>query len=173
MEARFLKYVNKTDTCWLWTGSKSYGYGQFNFDNRNCRAHRYAYEMWVGPIPSGLVLRHKCDNPICVNPDHLETGTQQDNINDRNARGRQAKGEKQHLAKLTEDDVVEIKVLLGFGMSNRQIARQFGVSESIISNIKRGKTWAHVIPSSPSRSPPQSLAAPPERGASHPKQMAC
>ena len=172
MEARFLTKVNKTDTCWLWTGYKtSKGYGQFGVNYCIVRAHRVAYELWVGPIPSGLILRHKCDNPSCVNPDHLETGTHQDNANDRVERGRSAKGDKSgarlhpekmprgenhHNSKLTYDDVVEIKVLLGFGVTQEQIAEQFGVGDPTISKIKRGILWSHVIPASaPSRLPQQ------------------
>jgi hypothetical protein len=109
------------------------------------RAHRVAYELWKGPIPSGLLVRHKCDNRGCVNPDHLETGTQQDNMNDMLERNRQ-------YCKLTEDDVIEIRVLLGFGVRQVQLAEQFGVSQYIISRINTGRIWKHVNPASaPSR----------------------
>jgi hypothetical protein len=159
MEARFLTKVNKIEGgCWEWSGCKSvYGYGVFgvNVNNRNCRAHRVAYELWKGPIPSGLLVRHKCDNRGCVNPDHLETGTFQDNSNDMVERGRSLKGENHGAAKLTEDDVVEIKVLLGFGVPQRQIAEQFGVSQHLISRINTGIQWAHVTPASRAQSPQQ------------------
>jgi hypothetical protein len=154
MEARFLAKVNKIEGgCWEWTGYKSSkGYGRLKANGSDLYAHRVAYELWVGPIPSGLDVRHKCDNPCCVNPDHLKTGTHQDNMDDKVERNRQIKGENHGNAKLTEDDVVEIRVLLGFGVYQRQIARQFGISQYIITRINTGKNWKHVNPASaPSR----------------------
>jgi len=169
MEARFLKYVNKIEGgCWEWTAAKSKrGYGMFGVNIRTVTAHRVSYELWKGPIPSGLLVRHKCDNRGCVNPDHLETGTSQDNSTDMVERGRSLKGDKNPSrlhpervargeqignAKLTYDDVVEIKVLLGFGVSGAQLAKQFGVRTSQISRINTGQRWSHVNPASaPSR----------------------
>lgn len=73
--------------CWEWAGSRfSNGYGQVSVNNSPTGAHRLAYRTWVGPIPEGMVVRHKCDNKPCMNPEHLELGTTQDNINDRVAR---------------------------------------------------------------------------------------
>ena len=86
-EERFWKRVNKTDTCWLWTGSKhEYGYGNFHmhlgeYEYRNINAHRFAWELLVGPVPDGMVLDHKvCNNPPCCNPAHLVVTTNWDNI---------------------------------------------------------------------------------------------
>lgn len=89
---RFFKKVVKTETCWLWTAAVAgnNGYGTFWNDTlgRVVRAHRFSYELHLGPIPSGKIIMHKCDNPICVNPDHLIPGSQKENINDAQAKGR-------------------------------------------------------------------------------------
>ena len=98
---RFMLKVEKTDTCWNWTGRlfDNTGYGQFNINSRPISAHRFAYKNWKGPC-DGFVVRHTCDNRKCVNPDHLLLGTQADNIRDKVERGRQSKGAK-HAASIT------------------------------------------------------------------------
>lgn len=103
--------------------------------------HRYVYETYNNcKIPENMVIRHKCDNYLCVNPNHLEVGTQQDNVNDSIKRGRKPKGEKASNSKLSNKDVLEIKKLLSEGkMSQAKIAEQFGVFQTMISHIKLGK----------------------------------
>lgn len=90
IEERFWAKVNKTETCWLWTGAKQrLGYGHISIGNdRFTSAHRLAYELANGPIPDGLFACHRCDNPACVRPDHLFLGTQQDNLRDAWRKGR-------------------------------------------------------------------------------------
>lgn len=88
-EERFWAKVNVTDECWLWTAQiNQNGYGMFSVKGLPVRAHRFAYELLVGPIPDGMVVRHACDVPSCVNPSHLLVGTQADNLRDMRQRGR-------------------------------------------------------------------------------------
>jgi hypothetical protein len=96
MEARFLLNTIKRDNgCVEWTGSKHRdGYGKLKVLGRTYSAHRYAYTLFKGEIPAGNMIRHKCDNRLCVNIEHLETGTHRDNMNDRNERNRTAKGDR-------------------------------------------------------------------------------
>ena len=77
---RFWAKVRKTPTCWIWTAALDDGYGQFWYDGRMVRAHRFAYELVIGPIPDGLEPDHLCENTACVNPDHLEPVTHQENM---------------------------------------------------------------------------------------------
>src|ERR1700749_4969342 len=81
---RFFNKVTKTDNCWLWIGGTiNKGYGNFTWGRGvNILAHRFSYEIHKGKIPEGKIILHSCDNPICVNPEHLTIGTQQDNVND-------------------------------------------------------------------------------------------
>lgn len=90
---RFTQKIDKSDGCWVWTASKnSSGYGTFKFDGKNIRAHRFAYELWIGVIPEGMHVCHNCDNPSCVNPEHLFLGTHQDNMRDKKNKGRNNNG---------------------------------------------------------------------------------
>ena len=80
---RFWNKVNKTDTCWLWTASKTHqGYGYFRLDGRMQKAHRVSYKILKGQIPNKMMILHSCHNPSCVNPEHLRIGTNQENMRD-------------------------------------------------------------------------------------------
>lgn len=94
--------------------------------------HRLAYETWVGPIPEGHVVRHKCDNPPCVNPSHLETGTKGENNKDTGRRSRSGR------LKLSRADVEDIRWVLGLGAVQAEVARAYEVTPTQISNIRRG-----------------------------------
>ncbi len=151
--ARFeAKYVPEPNSgCWLWDGTlSSSGYGQLTVgrvrDNnfRAERAHRLAYEHWRGPISDGLLVCHTCDVPICVNPDHLFLGTPADNMADKVAKGRQARGTGFKHTKLTEQDVLMVFELSAQGVSGRDIAAQLNVTPANISRIVNRQTWKHI-----------------------------
>jgi HNH endonuclease len=130
--------------CWLWIGSRfNTGYGQA-WDGalkRLALAHRQVYEVLVGPIPEGKKLLHSCDNPCCVNPDHLSIGSQADNLADMRRKRRHAFGEKVGGVKLTADSVVAIRNAVG---SHRKIGAEFGVCHTVVGDIKRREIWKHV-----------------------------
>ena len=131
--------------CWLWTAATNgEGYGVFR--GRQCRtsAHRTSYELAHGPIPEGLIVRHSCDNPTCVNPAHLLVGTHRDNTNDKLERERQARGVGTNTARLSEAEVAEIRLRVDRGEKVRGVARRFGIDHSNVSRIKNRKTWKHL-----------------------------
>ncbi|MDG1950134.1 MAG: HNH endonuclease [bacterium] len=109
-------------------------------------AHRAAWELESGPIPDGLHCCHHCDNPPCVNVNHLFLGTDADNMADKEAKGRgnQAKGSAHVRAKLTEEDIPGIRSLLAMGASHTYLARIYGVGHTTIGSINTGKAWSHV-----------------------------
>jgi hypothetical protein len=146
-EQRFWSKVNKTDTCWLWTaGCSGNGYGVFTIKSKNVSAHRYSYELHYGEILEGLVVRHTCDVRNCVNPNHLLTGTQQDNITDMIEKGRRQSsiGIKNNSAKLSEDDVIEIRIFREFGFTQKQLGEMYGVIRETIKDIISRKNWSHI-----------------------------
>ena len=105
-------------------------------------AHRLAYETWIGPIPEGHVVRHKCDNPPCINPEHLLTGTHADNSNDMVARGRTLHSERHPAARLTKAEVSEIRSGYATGLvTQAQLAELYGVGQAQISRIILNTKW--------------------------------
>lgn len=144
---RFWQYVQSggPGECWLWTGGLlTNGYGSFRFERKSWPAHRWLWVQMNGEIEDGLVVRHKCDTPACVNPDHHELGTPADNSMDAVIRERTAKGSKNGYAKLTESIVADIKRQLAQGHSHASIASQFNVTSGCVSHISTGRTWKHV-----------------------------
>jgi len=141
--ARFWRNVNIDKSgCWLWIGycikgPKLLPYGRLNHK----LAHRLSWELYVGEIQKELCVLHKCDNPKCVNPWHLFLGTRLDNMKDRNAKLRQARGEKSGRAKLTEEQAKYAKYS---SEHPRVVAHKIGVTKSIIYNIRAGRIWKHV-----------------------------
>lgn len=132
--------------CWEWERRNPANYGLVWYDGKDNLAHRAMYKRFFGPIPEGMFVCHSCDNPPCVNPEHLWLGTPLDNVLDKEHKGRgnQAKGESNGYAKLTEENVIEIRRLREDGLILRVIAEQFGITEAAVSSIARRKTWAHV-----------------------------
>jgi hypothetical protein len=134
----FWDKVAKTEACWLWTkGTDKHGYGKVQHDNRTRRAHQRAWELTYGSIPAGLMVCHSCDNPPCVNPEHLFLGTNSDNQQDAIRKGRKhgPTGEECSWRKVTEAQAAEIARLRGV-LPQRQIARQFGITQSTVCRIQ-------------------------------------
>lgn len=125
--------------CWLWLRSikEPQGYGQINLDKKNRLAHRVSFEAFKTPIPDGMLVQHGCDNRWCVNPDHLSLGTDATNQRDALLKGRTAR-------KLQPDDVRAIRARLRSGESQRSLAREYGVSATMIRCISRRTSWAHI-----------------------------
>lgn len=130
--------------CWLWTAFKHKGYGRFRIGERAHRAHRLAYEHFIGPIPEGLELLHACDVESCVNPAHLSPGTAKDNSADKVARGRSLRGERCGFAELSEPDVIQIIAMRSRGIRRAAVAAAFGISEKQVSRITNGRSWRHL-----------------------------
>lgn len=120
------------------------GYPRITVNRKTTKLSRFVYAQMFDEIPEGLIVRHKCDNPQCINPEHLELGTDGDNRRDCVERDRQAKGSKNGTAKLTEEQVREIRKRLAAGERGSDLAREYGVVKSIISAIKLRKLWKHV-----------------------------
>lgn len=147
-ETRFLDKlsIGVDNDCWLWTGCtrgvKSYGF--LRVDGKNLYAHRLAYKFYCGDIPKDMYVLHKCDNPMCCNPNHLFLGSPQDNMTDMVNKKRSLTGERNHKAKLTENDISDIRFLFGMGVAVTTLAKEYGVATTQIRYIKYGKTWKHV-----------------------------
>ena len=129
------KSVVSKSGCWEWQGAVSYGYGVIMRNRQRLRVHRVSYELWCGPVPDGMVMRHSCDNPCCVNPAHLTPGTQAENIQDIVARGRLGK------TKLTKKEVEAIR---SSTESNRVLSDRYQVGIIAIRRARTGQTWKHV-----------------------------
>lgn len=157
---RFWNKVQKTDTCWLWTGSiDNLGYGRIRGWTK---AHRASWQIHFGPIPAGLNVCHSCDVRHCVRPDHLWLGTQKENVHDMIRKGRDnratgdrngsrthienmPRGEKNTKAKLTTPEVLEIRRLyLEDNLSQEKIGKMFNVSQNRVSMIVLRKHWKHI-----------------------------
>jgi len=163
---RFMAKVLKgeePDACWEWIAYiDPDGYARFRFDGRPQRASRVSHELFVGPIPFGMCVCHRCDRPSCVNPKHLFLGTKAANNADRHAKGRSgasrgdshwtrahperlARGEASVRAKLSSSKVVELRGLLRSGHTKISLGGRFGVYLTLIRKIEQHKIWRHVV----------------------------
>lgn len=146
--SKYKVQVNTEKECWRWIGgiNKS-GYGTFLGGELGSLAHRVSYSIYVGKIPEGMHVCHTCDNRWCVNPNHLFLGTNAENMADRDKKGRQAhlSGAMNGNAKLNNTQVARIKKMLKeTNITQAELAKRVGVSQSNISDIARGKIWKHV-----------------------------
>ena len=146
IEERFSnKYqIDNITNCWNWIGAKfPNGRGELGYKNEEGvwkykYAYRVSYELYKGEIPENMSVCHTCDNPSCVNPDHLWLGTTKDNARDMVNKGRSTSGETNPMSKLKREDVIKIRQ---DNRIHRQIAQDWKVSRELISQIKRGVIW--------------------------------
>lgn len=145
-QERFWRRVQKTESCWIWRIGKEKEYGRFLVDSgKHVGAHRYSWTLVNGEIPNGMHILHSCDNPKCVNPNHLSIGTHQDNMKDRSRKGRTIFGSSSPNAKLTSGDVKKILAMWKSGdYTQVEISEHFPVSRRHVCDIVRGKTWTHI-----------------------------
>ena len=140
---RFWSKVNirGEDECWEWKAGKGDdGYGQITFAYKTFKAHRIAFLIAYGHLPSPMGL-HSCDNHACVNPKHVHEGTAQNNMDEKVERGRSAKGEHHGRSKLTDALVLEIRNSTG---TQRQKSKKYGISQSVVSDIETRRLWKHI-----------------------------
>lgn len=149
-EARFWARVDRSggdNACWLWRGYRHRnGHGQLKItaiSKAPLFAHRLAYQLVHRVNVAQFVVRHMCDNPPCVNPKHLELGTQKENMRDMKLRNRAAFGERNGRAIVTEIDVKRIREM-PIDRTNRAIAKEFGLSDAAVRSIRKRITWKHV-----------------------------
>jgi hypothetical protein len=152
IEERFWRLVKKTPSCWIWKSSiRKSGYGKFRlYEGQICvkhlSAHRFSWELHNGSIPSGMLVCHKCDNPVCVRPDHLFLGTPKDNVVDMIRKGRQKypAGEQAGQAKLDSAQVLDIRDRFKRGETGKALAEEYRVSRAEVSRIVNNKRWVSI-----------------------------
>jgi hypothetical protein len=148
LEERFWSRVLKTGVCWWWTGAcLKAGYGSLRPPYPSAvpvLAHRVSWELNVGPIPDGMVVCHRCDNPPCVRPDHLFVDTQRGNLADMVRKDRHSRGERHYKARLTPGQVEAIRARRALGEPLKDLAREFDVAFQTISKVARNAAWKSI-----------------------------
>lgn len=142
---RFWTYIKKTPSCWIWSSiSQGHRYGVISIEKKRWRAHRASYLLHYGSFDENLHVLHKCDDPRCVNPEHLFLGSHQENMKDRNFKKRYAclVGEKNGQAKLTAADVIYIRSKPGIPI--KKLAQTLNVSIGCIEDIIYNRSWKHI-----------------------------
>jgi len=153
VRTRFMKHIAVSENgCWLWQGMTNGTYPTFHVlgASKLVYAHRLSFEMFKEPIRDGMVIMHTCDTPLCVNPDHLIQGTQQQNLDDMFSRGRGFRPGMKHplfgldnpASKITPEIVTAIRQEQG--LSVRKLARKYGLGSSQIHRILKGQSWPNV-----------------------------
>lgn len=133
--------VGAPDECWLWKACVTEsGHGRIRVGDKIKRAHRVAYEIFVEPIPPGDVVRHTCDVPNCINPNHLLAGTRQDNVDDMVKRGRNRNG----WAKITPEDAENIRERLALGEPKSEVAARYKLSVEHVRRIEKREVWQNA-----------------------------
>lgn len=141
----YLPSLRKPDECWVWQGGKgSDGYGRFWVEKRNMSAHRAAMMRAGVEVPKGKFVTHSCDQPMCVNPAHLNVSTHVQNMREMVARKRHAYGEKNPVSVLTEEQCRTILERVSKGATVRGLAREMGVARGTLRNVAKGYTWRHL-----------------------------
>ena len=130
--------VGDEDECWIWKHTVWERYGTFWWKDRTQGAHRVAYQIAHGTIPSGMCILHSCDTPLCCNPKHLTLGTQSENVRDMVRKGRAHR-------KLDEAEVLDIRRRHKAGEGIRALGRHYGVTKTTIQGIVHGRRWRHLL----------------------------
>ena len=139
------KWVEDENGCWLWTACGNGEYGGFQVNGHKKFAHRVSYELYNKKIPIGDCVLHKCDNPLCVNPEHLFLGSHNDNVQDKCNKNRQAKGVQHGRAIVTEQEVNKIREMYKtMAFTHEEIANIFCVNTSVVFRIIHRVTWKHL-----------------------------
>lgn len=133
--------------CYICTSHKPKVDGRYydiKRDGKNMLLHRYIFETYHGPILEGMIIRHKCDNVLCINPDHLELGTLSDNVQDALERERFSTADKHYLS-ITGEQITKVNSMLAKGYTQMAIAKELGIAQGTVSHIKSGKHWSVTL----------------------------
>jgi hypothetical protein len=146
---RFWSKTEQQGECIVWTGTRTrFGHGKFctgpHGGQKHHHAHRWIWEHLHGALGEGLVVRHRCDNPPCVNPEHLTPGTQRENVGDAIDRGRFTVGERNGNARLTEEVVRDIRHRVALGERPVDVARSLSISRTLVWQVVHRRLWGHV-----------------------------